>query len=182
VKSGVADFVAKPKKCVTKKFNLDVRGDQIAKVTFKIDGKKIKALNKPDSAGRYRLVVNPLLRNDKRHTVTAEVQYVASAKTANKILTAKFQRCACISRRNFTIRLRKQFHTPLKSATVFVNNKRVKVIRGAKRLKAPVRLVGLPKGRVTVKINVVTVKGKRVSGTRRYLTCNKKLKGGVPKL
>ena len=50
MKSGVADFVAKPKKCVTKKFNLDVRGTQIAKVTFKIDGKKIKALSKPDSA------------------------------------------------------------------------------------------------------------------------------------
>jgi hypothetical protein len=42
--------------------------------------------------------------------------------------------------------------------------------------------VGLPKGRVVVKINAVTVSGKRVSGTRRYLTCNKKLKGGIPKL
>jgi hypothetical protein len=65
---------------------------------------------------------------------------------------------------------------------VFVNGKRVRIIRGAKRLKAPVKLVGLPKGRVTVKINVVTVKGKRVTGTRHYLTCNKKLKGGIPKL
>ena len=34
VKSGVADFVAKPKKCVTKTFRLDVRGTQIGKVRW----------------------------------------------------------------------------------------------------------------------------------------------------
>ena len=90
--------------------------------------------------------------------MTAEVEYVASAKTANKTLTAFFKRCACISRRNFTIRLRKQFQQALSSATVFVNNKRVKVIRGARSAsRRRVKLVGLPKGRVTVKINAVTV-------------------------
>ena len=43
MKNGVADFVSKPKKCVTKTFRLDVRGTQIAKVTFKIDGDVFEA-------------------------------------------------------------------------------------------------------------------------------------------
>ena len=114
--------------------------------------------------------------------MTAEVEYTAASNTPKKTLKVFFKRCACISRRAFTIRLRKQFHQGLKAATVFVNGKRVKTFRGQKRLKAPIKLVGLPKGRITVKINAVTVGGKRVSGTRRYLTCNKKLKGGIPKL
>ena len=182
VKSGVADFVSKPKKCVSKTFRLDVKGTSIAKVTFKIDGKKVKALSKPDSAGRFRLAINPLLRSDKRHTVTAEVEYTAASNTPKKTLKVFFKRCACISRRAFTIRLRERFKSPLRNATVFVNKKRVRVIKGAKRLKAPIRLVGLPKGKVVVKINATTVNGKRLTGTRTYRTCAKKLKGGIPKL
>jgi hypothetical protein len=76
----------------------------------------------------------------------------------------------CRSRRNFTIRLRRPKHGRIKVARVYVNGKRVKVVRG-RRLRARVDLRGLPKGRYTVRVVVVTTRGKRIVETRRYRTC-----------
>jgi len=73
----------------------------------------------------------------------------------------------CASRRAFRIRLRPR---TLRSARVYVNGRRVRTLRG-KRLRAPVDLRGLPKGRFTVKVIGVTRRGKRATETRRYHTC-----------
>jgi hypothetical protein len=76
----------------------------------------------------------------------------------------------CRSLRNFTIRLRRPKRGRIKSARVYVNGKRVKVLRG-KRLRARVDLRGLPKGRYTVRVVVITTRGKRIVEKRRYRTC-----------
>ncbi len=76
----------------------------------------------------------------------------------------------CRSRRNFSIRLRAPKADPLVRATVAVNGKQVKVIVGV-RLRAPVNLRGLPKGRYVVKIVATTASGRAIQGTRRYRTC-----------
>jgi hypothetical protein len=139
-------------------------------------------VTEPGANGRFSLHVNPLLRNDKRHRLTVTVEFTDAANTAPKTLSVFYKRCSCLSRRSFPIRLRKQFGEALASAKVYVNGRRVQTIRSAKRLRAPVKLVGLPAGRFAVKITAVTVSGRKVSGTRRYFTCKKKLKGGIPKL
>jgi hypothetical protein len=77
----------------------------------------------------------------------------------------------CVSRRNFTIRLRPPVGTVVRSVTVLVDGKAVRVTRGS-RLTARVDLRGLPKGHVTVRITVVTTAGVRITGTRDYLTCS----------
>jgi PKD repeat protein len=79
----------------------------------------------------------------------------------------------CVSRRKFVIRLREPRGDKLLSARVLVNGKRVKTLRG-KRLKAPVNLTGLPKGRFKVKVIGRTRNGRTVSEQRRYRTCAKK--------
>ena len=66
-----------------------------------------------------------------------------------------------------------------RSAVVRVNNKKVTVVRG-KRLRAPVRLRGLPKGKFTVKITVRLTNGKQITGKRTYHTCIPKLPGDGP--
>ena len=81
----------------------------------------------------------------------------------------------CVSRRNFRIRLRTR-GLRVASATVTVNGRRVRVVRGG-RLTAPVDLRNLPKGRFTVKIVLVLADGRRVQGTRRYRTCAPKRRG-----
>ncbi len=83
----------------------------------------------------------------------------------------------CVSRRAFRIRIRKRKGRVYQSASVYVNGRRVNVLRGT-RLTAGVDLRGLPRGRFAVKIVVLTVTGEVIQGTRRYRTCAKKLPSG----
>jgi hypothetical protein len=76
----------------------------------------------------------------------------------------------CRSRRDFSIRLRQPKHGRIRSARVYVNGKRVKVVSG-RRLRSRVDLRGLPKARYTVRVVVTTTRGRRVVETRRYRTC-----------
>ncbi len=83
----------------------------------------------------------------------------------------------CVSRRAFRIRLRKRSGVTYRSATVSVNGRRVKVVKG-KRLTAPVDLRGLPAGRVVVRISLTLADGTRLTGKRTYRTCTPKRKRG----
>jgi ABC-2 type transport system ATP-binding protein len=77
----------------------------------------------------------------------------------------------CASRRRFPIKLRRAPRGDrIKSATVTVNGKKVKVVR-SKRLRARVDLRGLPKGTVRVMITVRTAKGRTLRSARTYRTC-----------
>jgi hypothetical protein len=76
----------------------------------------------------------------------------------------------CVSRRSFRIRIRQPKGVKLISATVTVNNKRVKTLKG-KRITAGVDLRGLPKGRFTVTVSAKTADGRTVKETRKYRTC-----------
>jgi hypothetical protein len=79
----------------------------------------------------------------------------------------------CRSRRDFSIRLRQPRRGRIRAARVFVNGKRVKVIRShpRRRLRSRVNLRGLPAGRYTVRVVVTTTRGRRIVTTRRYRTC-----------
>jgi hypothetical protein len=92
------------------------------------------------------------------------------------------QQRSCKSRRSFRIRLRIPKGKKALSAVVRVNGKKVRVVRG-KRLRSAVRLRGLPKGTVRVRITIRLANGKRISGVRTYHTCIPKLPGdGPPKV
>ena len=86
---------------------------------------------------------------------------------------------ACTSRRTLRIRLRtgrrKSERSPIVSARVLVNGRRVKVTRGS-RLRARVNLTNLPKGRFAVKIRLRLKDGGIVRETRRYRTCTRKIR------
>ncbi|HET8537128.1 MAG TPA: LamG-like jellyroll fold domain-containing protein [Solirubrobacteraceae bacterium] len=75
----------------------------------------------------------------------------------------------CVSRRHFRIHLRNHGLHPL-NATVFLNGKRVKVIKGA-HLAADIDLRGLPKGKVKVRLTISYREGKTLTGSRTYHTC-----------
>jgi hypothetical protein len=92
------------------------------------------------------------------------------------------QQKSCKSKRSFRIRIRVPRGKKAKSATVRVNGKKVKVVRG-KRLRSSVKLTGLPKGRFSVRITVRLTNGKKITGVRRYHTCIPKRPGdGPPKV
>ncbi len=77
----------------------------------------------------------------------------------------------CVSRRNFTIRLRAPKGARLRTARVTVNGERVAVRRRRGRLTARVDLRGLPKRVVRVRIDARTTRGGRLLRTRSYRTC-----------
>jgi hypothetical protein len=83
----------------------------------------------------------------------------------------------CVSRRKFRIRILQPAGVKVVSATVFVKDKRVRVVKGTK-LTAPVDLTGLPKGRFAVKIVVVTATGRTLTAKRLYRTCTPKRTSG----
>ena len=86
----------------------------------------------------------------------------------------------CISRRNFTIHV---LRNDLRSASVFVNGRRVRVLKG-RRLHSRVDLRGIPAGTVTLRIVAIRRNGHRVVDVRTYHTCTphlrprKKRRGG----
>jgi len=111
-------------------------------------------------------------------TAPAAPSKTAAPTRIEQVVTGLPSTKACLSRRSFTIRLRIPSGVTVTSATVLVNGRSVAVRRGA-RLRAPVNLIGLPKGRFTVKIAVRLGGGKTISGTRSYRTCAAKRKGGA---
>jgi hypothetical protein len=76
----------------------------------------------------------------------------------------------CRSRRAFPIRLRIPEGARPVRASVSVNGKLFKTIRG-RRIASTVNLRGLPAGRFTVRIEVRTADGRRLRGARIYRTC-----------
>jgi hypothetical protein len=78
----------------------------------------------------------------------------------------------CRSRRDFTIHIVQIKGLTYRQVSVYVNDRSVNVVRGA-RISAPVDLRGLPKGRYVVRITVTTTTttGRRITGTRAYHTC-----------
>jgi hypothetical protein len=77
---------------------------------------------------------------------------------------------ACVSRRSFTIHIRKIDGLDYRQVVVYVAGHRVKVLKGH-GISAVVDLRGLPRGTYVVKITVLTTGGTKLTGTRVYHTC-----------
>ena len=84
----------------------------------------------------------------------------------------------CASRRAFPIRLKEPLGDALKNAKITLGSKRLRVVRSGGRLRSVVDLRGLARGRYTLKIVAKTVRGRTISGTRKYRTCGKKKRIG----
>ncbi len=80
----------------------------------------------------------------------------------------------CVSRRRFRIRLKRPSGTRISRVVISINGKRKKAVS---KPTAVVDLRGLPKGRITVKIEVRTADGRSVKQTRRYRTCAPRRRG-----
>jgi hypothetical protein len=88
---------------------------------------------------------------------------------------------ACVSRRKFTIRIRKLPGVTWTGAKVRVRGKLVRTIKRS-RITAPVNLTGLPRGRFTVAITATATDKRSATGKRTYHTCTRKRASSGPKL
>jgi hypothetical protein len=83
-----------PSGCVKQAFNATVRGSQIAKVTFFVDGKKRKTITATAGQRAFQFKVRPNALGRGVHRVTARVEFATASQTATRTLRLSFQRCA----------------------------------------------------------------------------------------
>jgi Ca2+-binding RTX toxin-like protein len=76
----------------------------------------------------------------------------------------------CVSRRQLRLRVKRAVVSQVKSVTISVNGKRKTRLTG-KKVGLPVDLRGLPKGKFTVRLDIVLADGRTVKDTRTYRTC-----------
>jgi hypothetical protein len=164
-----------PTDCASKPFSTFIsdKGMKLIRVEFKVDGKRVALVRRRDAQRNFVARIDPRKLPSGSHKLVAVlVDFRPGVKA--RTVTRTFKRCGtCTSRRSFRIRVRKPQGVKITAATVLVNGKKVKVVRG-KRLTALVHLVGLPKGRVRVDIRARGNDGNTYLGTRYYHTCVKK--------
>ncbi|HEX4733220.1 MAG TPA: hypothetical protein VH247_02305 [Thermoleophilaceae bacterium] len=83
-----------PTGCVARAFNARVSGQNVARVVFKLDGKKIKTLTKPNAGVRFQVRVNPAKMKIGVHRIVATVTFKAETKKKAQTFRISFQRCA----------------------------------------------------------------------------------------
>jgi len=71
-----------------------VRGSQIRRVVFTLDGKVARTLTKPNSGSRYVLTVNPNRLSRGIHRILANTTFSSQSKTPPRALRVTFSRCA----------------------------------------------------------------------------------------
>ncbi len=86
--------LAGPSACVSNVFKVRVRGRQIEKVVFKIDGKTVKTFRSRTGTGkRFVLRVNPSGYGTGTHRLRARIIFSASSETKPRTLRLSFERC-----------------------------------------------------------------------------------------
>jgi hypothetical protein len=115
-------------------------------------------------------------------TTTTQTRTTPGATTPRPVAGQSVPAKACASRRAFGIRLRIPKGAKPVSATVKVNGRQVKVVKGS-RLRSTIDLRGLPKRTVKVSITVkLSGTRKTLKGQRTYHTCIPKRGDTIPVL
>ena len=80
--------------CASRTFSARVRGSQIKRVVFRLDGKRIGTVTKRNKAGLYALRINPAKYRIGVHRLVVTVTFKSASRTKARTLRASFQRCA----------------------------------------------------------------------------------------
>ena len=80
--------------CQARPFRVVVRGSQIRRVTFRLDGRRVLSLTKPNRGSRYALLVSPGRMSVGTHRVTATASFTSASRTPARTMRVAFQRCS----------------------------------------------------------------------------------------
>ena len=79
--------------CQRKAFRVQVRGKQIAKVVFTVDGAKLATLRAPNRGNRFSVMLVPRNLKIGRHRVNARITFAKSTGTRARTLGMVVSRC-----------------------------------------------------------------------------------------
>jgi hypothetical protein len=71
-----------------------VRGKNMQRIVFRLDGKRVKAIAAPRSNRSYSYRVNVSRLSFGAHTIAAKVTFRSGSNTKSKTIRLTFQRCA----------------------------------------------------------------------------------------
>lgn len=94
VVASAAARLSGPRRCVSKPFLAKVRGRSIARVTFTLDGRRLKTLRSIPGRTVFSVRVNPRRQSYRAHRVNARVTFRAGANTRSRTLRFAYARCA----------------------------------------------------------------------------------------
>jgi len=106
--------------------------------------------------------------------LTAPLPSPAASGVSGERLSLRPSAKRCVSARLFKIHLAEPSYDPFKTVRVTVAGHRIKTVRKGKYVVGTIDLRGLPRGAFTVRIQVTTVLGHHLSGSRTYHTCARK--------
>jgi hypothetical protein len=92
INAGTARLIA-ANGCQARTFSARVRGSQIARVVFRLVGKRVKTVTKRNAKGFYAIRINPAKLRVGVHRLVVTVRFNAASHTKARTLRASFQRC-----------------------------------------------------------------------------------------
>jgi hypothetical protein len=85
---------ADPARCSTRPFFAWVSGYRISRVSFRLNGRKLKTVSVADWRGRYGVRVRPGRLSVGRHVVAARVEFVQGSSLKRRTVRLRFRKCA----------------------------------------------------------------------------------------
>jgi hypothetical protein len=82
-----------PGRCVVRPFRVAVRGANILRVDFSVDGRFISRATRRDATGAFRATISPRGLSDRLHRVIARVVFRPAARSRARMLLMTFRRC-----------------------------------------------------------------------------------------
>ncbi len=82
-----------PRGCMASSARFVVTGARIARVTFTVDGRRVKVLRKGDKTGRYIYTVRRTPTSTGTHRVKAQIVFMAGSTLKTKTLRMTFTKC-----------------------------------------------------------------------------------------
>lgn len=80
--------------CAGSPFRVTVTGRQIRQVVFRLDGRIVRNLRRPNSGTRFVLPVDPRRMKVGVHRVLARVVFTTASGTRTRTLRVTFSKCA----------------------------------------------------------------------------------------
>ncbi len=82
------------KGCGGRPFRAWVRATQVRRVSFRLNGRKLKTVSAADWRGRYGVVVRPARLRKGRHVLKAEIEFLRGADVEWRTVRFRFRNCA----------------------------------------------------------------------------------------
>lgn len=81
-------------RCATNPFEAWVRGGRIRRVSFRIDGRRLRTVSVADWRGRYAATIDPRRLGAGRHVAAARVEFVRGSRLRARTLQLRFRTCS----------------------------------------------------------------------------------------